>query len=86
MPAKSKLGRTRAVPAIAFRVTDDQHRGLSALAEAEGLTVNEVARARAVAGLEPKDGVTPKGRSESHGVTPPRELAIEYDSEVARGR
>lgn len=80
MVAKAKLGRTRAVPPIAFRVTDTERHGLEALAAKAGCTVNAMARARAVAGLEPERGVTPSG----DGVTPARDLTVEYDPEAPR--
>jgi hypothetical protein len=80
--AKPKLGRTRAVPAIAFRVTDVERERLAALAAAAGCTVNEMARARAVGGLGEKDGVT----RAPEGVAPSREVTVEYDQEVVRGR
>jgi len=81
--AKSKLGRTRAVPAIAFRVTEAEREGLAALATAAGLSVNAMARARAVAGLPKNDGVTPSLVTNGNGRGPRVETSAEH-GEVPR--
>jgi hypothetical protein len=60
---------------VSFRVTAAQRAELEALAAAKGVTVNELARARTVAGLEPNHRVTP---SRGNGG-PPRDLTVEYD-------
>jgi len=83
MAARPRLGMVRGVPPVSFRVTKADRAALEALAAAAGLTVNELARARAVAGLTPKERVTPSLGGNGHAVVARGELAVGHD-EVSR--
>lgn len=90
MAARVNNGRLRTIQPVSFRLNTEQRAALDGAAARAGVTANEHARNLTVEALSARERSTGHGHGASrvtpmgNGVTPGRELAVEYDPEDAR--